>query len=278
MMEEPPCSAPAFPSFSCLPLELREQIWSEALPSVDAPALYFYRKWCLSPGPLTNDTEPESDQTTLHSRHETPRKVQLNAPSLSFVNHEARKVVARWMRDRRIINQGCPGGQGQIFVRGFEPGLDIVCVAPSKWLEFLTELYDRYFAPNLLTQHRTIHSMDLRYLALCHTLPTRDLSPIPGIYYILNQLEVLIIVLNMPVSAARTKTQPNDSYRLTIIQGWGLHWNPQTGDFEPESDQPLGDQKIYGLFERAVTGLQSTLNNIDQSIRQLEIRAAYIPQ
>ncbi|CAG9983081.1 unnamed protein product [Clonostachys byssicola] len=275
-MDEPSYSAPAFPSFSRLPLELREQIWSEALPSADVPALFFYRKWCLSPGPLTSDTEPESDQTTLYSRHETPRRFQLNAPSLSFVNHEAREAVARWMRDHRVSNQGCQGGQDQIFVRDFDPAIDIVCVAPSEWFEFLTELYDRSFAPNLLARHRTAHSMDIKYLALCHTLPTRDLSPIPGMYYMLSQIEVLIIVLNMPTSAEGAKTQPNDAYRLKTIQGWGLHWNPQTGDFEPESHEPLGDQKLRGLFESAVTGLRSTLNNINQSIRHLKIRAAYI--
>ncbi|CAH0027601.1 unnamed protein product [Clonostachys rhizophaga] len=275
-MDEPSGCPQAFPLFPRLPLELREQIWSEALPSADEPALYFYRKWCLSPGPLSNGAEPESEQTTLHSRHETPRNIPLNAPALPFVNHEAREIVARWMRDHRAINRGCRDGQDQIFVRDFDPALDIVCVAPSKWLEFLTELYDRSFAPNLLAGHRTTHSMDNKYFALCHTLPSRDLSPIPGIFYMLNQIEVLIIVLNMPVSAEGAKTQTNDSYTPKTFQEWGLHWNPQTRDFVPESHHILGDQKLRGLFERAVTGLRNTLNNIDQSIRQLEIRAAYI--
>ncbi|VUC35014.1 unnamed protein product [Clonostachys rosea] len=269
-------SPPAFPLFSKLPLELREQIWYEALPSAGAPALYFYRKWCLGPGSTTSDDELESDHTTAHPAYATPRNVQLDAPSLSLVSHEARRTLVRWMRDHRAVNRGCRGGQNQIFVRDFDSSLDIVCVPSNKWLEFLVELFDRRFLPNRMQV--TVESMDIKNLALSHILLDHDLSQILAVNDILSQIEVLIVVLNMPVSAQGLLTPLDDSWRLKPISGWELHWNPQTFNFEPENHRHVCSQKDRELFEAAVTGIQKTLINVGKSITQLEIRAAYISQ
>jgi hypothetical protein len=91
-----------FPLFSVLPLELREQIWRDALPKPAGPALYFYRgRGCWVPRPLT-ESDPGykagADRQAFEFRTDRlGHDNQFDLP-LVFVNREARRVALAWLR------------------------------------------------------------------------------------------------------------------------------------------------------------------------------------
>lgn len=101
-----PGDHPSFGKFSHLPLELRDQIWEEALPSITTTlALYFYRKsgfW--QPFDLSKDDEgyrEGGDNVGLRFRTDLVDSLDYQmhplAVSLLWVNREARRVALKWM-------------------------------------------------------------------------------------------------------------------------------------------------------------------------------------
>ena len=142
-------SAVSFPLFSCLPLELRLQIWRDALPHIIRPAIHFFQKGCWDRqlSPPNNEFKYGLGLLDIF---------QFEMP-VFFVNREARDVVWAWIRkhgiktraheDRRSILV-CPPSPifvyppPPIFVCPFDPIRDVLYVALDKWDEFSSVPYD----------------------------------------------------------------------------------------------------------------------------------------
>jgi len=99
----------AFPLFSVLPFEMRDQIWRDALPKPAGPALYFYRgRGCWAAQKLTeSDPGYMAGNDGMRFEFGTDRLndgCQFDLPLVS-VNREARRVALAWLREQvsRIV-------------------------------------------------------------------------------------------------------------------------------------------------------------------------------
>ncbi|KAJ8070054.1 hypothetical protein OCU04_000453 [Sclerotinia nivalis] len=124
-----------FPRFMELALELRNQIWSDALPEKIDTALYLYTKgrwhplYLTSPDPY-NEYDHENDIFNLRVefRHDLLDQVQVHTP-LVFVNHEAREIATAWAHKQGFVVKENKGRS--VFGRPFNPESDVlyVCLA-----------------------------------------------------------------------------------------------------------------------------------------------------
>ncbi|CEJ82942.1 hypothetical protein VHEMI02981 [[Torrubiella] hemipterigena] len=93
-----------FPLFSRFPLEIRDLIWSHALPDRDAPAIFFYSQGFMKkfkkPYPPNHKLYPGS-HLYLRFCHELLDPVPVIVPLL-HVNADAARVVLRWAKKRNF--------------------------------------------------------------------------------------------------------------------------------------------------------------------------------
>lgn len=163
-----------FPLFSSLALELRNQIWRDALPNKVGPALYFYRKGCWCPRHLLQSDEeydPKNHELNLNFefRHDLLDVVQFKVP-LFFVNREARNIALAWVREHGIEIRARENRQSPVFVCPFNPIRDVLYIALDKWDEFLREPDDRCFQPDLLEQFINVKPADVTRIAVPEAL------------------------------------------------------------------------------------------------------------
>jgi len=163
-----------FPLFSSLALELRDQIWRDALPNEVGPALYFYRKGCWCPRHLLQSDEeydPENHEFNLNFefRHDLLNVVQFKVP-LFFVNREARNIALAWVREHGIEIRAREDRQSPVFVCPFNPIRDVLYIALDQWDEFLREPDDRCFQPDLLGPLINFKAADVTGIAVPEAL------------------------------------------------------------------------------------------------------------
>jgi len=149
---------PAFPLFSNLPPELRNQIWHEALPHDDdvQPALYFYKTGCWNSRMLVEEDEgympgQPGNNLTLEFRHDKLDLARVEVP-LAKANTEAQSIVLAWAREKGYCVRTERGGP--VILRAFDPYRDILYIAQSRWITFLDEPSERLFWPDLV--HKNI--------------------------------------------------------------------------------------------------------------------------
>lgn len=150
-MAETKITPPVSNQFTSLPLELREQIWREALPTVSGPALFTYRKGCwIVRDPTKGETGYEPgfpDHLELLFLHESLRKLYFDVP-IFFVNSEAREIATAWFRQQGFDNKAFPGSvslyeqSGCTLGRTFRPDRDILYVPSGELVYFHNEPMD----------------------------------------------------------------------------------------------------------------------------------------
>lgn len=170
----------SFPLFSSLPLELRDQIWRDALPDEVGPALYFYRKGCWCPRRLLQSDEeydPTNQELNLNFefRHDLLDVVQFELP-LFFVNREARNIALAWVREHGTEIRALEGRQSLVFVCPFNPIRDVLYIALDKWDDFLREPDDRCFQPDLLEQLISVKPADITRIAVSEALLRSEIA------------------------------------------------------------------------------------------------------
>ena len=177
-----------FPLFSSLALELREQIWRDALPNEVGPVLYLYRKgyWCPR-----EEYDPQNHETNLNFefRHDLLNVVQFEVP-LYFVNREARKIALAWVRTHGIEIRARKKRESPIFVCPFNPIRDVLYIPPNKWDEFLCEPDDRCSEPDLLERLLDVKTADVTRIAVPEMLFRSEIAAA------LAEMLVIIILLS----------------------------------------------------------------------------------
>lgn len=163
-----------FSLFSSLALELRDQIWRDALPDKVGPALYFYRKggWCprhLSQSDEEYDPQDHEFNLIFEFRHDFLDVVQVEVP-LFFVNREARNIALAWVREHGIEIRAREDRQSPVFVCPFNPTRDVLYIALDKWDEFFREPDDRCFQPDILGQLINSRAADVTRIAVPEAL------------------------------------------------------------------------------------------------------------
>jgi len=96
--------ATTFHPFPRLPLELRDQIWQDALPGASGPALYFYERRGYWRSRLLTESDHgyrpgEDDMALTFHPDSMDTHHQFEVP-LAFVNREARRAVLRWVHQQ----------------------------------------------------------------------------------------------------------------------------------------------------------------------------------
>ncbi|ESZ93674.1 hypothetical protein SBOR_5940 [Sclerotinia borealis F-4128] len=256
-----------FPQFMSLALELRNQIWQDALPKKFEPALYFYKKGCWQPLHITElDQDPEYDPENsehnlrLEFRHDL-LDGRVNTPLVS-VNHEARDIAVAWAHKHDLTikdNQGHP-----IFARPFNPERDVLYVSPSELEEFCLEATYRPFEPDMVNRNYSIRSF-VKNLAISEQTWREQI----GIDYLIEPLEafplrVLVIVIDAPPELQGVYNGLGIQPRWEVqTQGGEYMWALGEDQFRFHGSQYAGKEDLYRLTEDRGTRLAEELNAHD---------------
>ncbi|KAH7313596.1 hypothetical protein B0I35DRAFT_480273 [Stachybotrys elegans] len=166
-----------FPQFPRLPLELRQQIWLDAIAASyeESPVLFPYKKGCWCP--LGQDPSYE-ELIIFEFCDNLLDPVQVDA-ALAWVNHEAREVAMRWAHQRGLKMRGQDKSDPRsrksslpatpLLTRPYISSRDTLYVAAHQLDDFLREPYSRASAPDMRNTSYSATS-HLRSLAIPEAL------------------------------------------------------------------------------------------------------------
>lgn len=238
-------NTPTFFHFASLPVELRIQIWYEALPSKDEPALFLYRKECWQPRLLSDsDNEEGWDHEdwnlTVGFQHELLDPIQVDIP-LAFVNREARGVALPWIHSQRIELRFCQKRQHPVFARPFDPERDILYIGDSDG--FCVDPNARLFERDLV--HRTC-STDVKCsrIALPEKMLQTEADALPDLL-LWFRVKVLLILVDLSADlylGHNVKVQR--WWRVKESGGDGLAWDREHGRFDLRLGKNSGQDNV----------------------------------
>jgi len=268
-----------FPLFSTLAGELRNQIWSYALPDDIGLALYFFKKGCWCPGRRTAadcryDAENDEYNLVFEWRADLLDNIQFKMPMV-FVNREARGIALDWIREQGIKTLPGKKGQQPLYVRSFDQTRDALYVSLEKWIEFFSDPFETHWQrPELLNRQAQVDS-DLTRLALPERLLQRDnwancLSELFQYYFGLREL--LIVVGAQPnLQSVDNEKKVQQRWELESAQQGAFIWNDDRSDFDFEDGERVGDELLYRLIKNVINiALREVL--IKEHIHEFEIR------
>jgi hypothetical protein len=243
-----------FPLFSSLPSELRNQIWRDALPDKDGPALYLYKKGCWCPRPLSRPDElgdPANSENDLifEFRHDLLDDVQVEVPLVS-VSREARGIALAWVRGQGIKRRPREDRQYPVFVRSFDPTHDALYIALDKWDDFSGEPLVQPFELNLYEQFIS-HLTYLTRIAVPEALLSSEVVLLPEMFYYSCNLKVLFIIVDAPpdLQFAENDMTVQRRWEFESTQGGSFFWNSKRGRFDLGVSENIGDEALYRLLE-----------------------------
>ncbi|KAL4745202.1 hypothetical protein BDW72DRAFT_198873 [Aspergillus terricola var. indicus] len=165
--------------FLRLPLELRLQIWHDALPAGPPieSTVFSYRKGCWGPRHLTPgdpEYDPMHEELNLNFEfdHTLLDPIEIELP-LVHVNHEARSVALEWARKQNLQGRFTKRNSQLLFLRPFNADTDTIYVSRSQWHDFIREPMERPFEPDLIQRQLGCPGVPFSRLALddwilCH--------------------------------------------------------------------------------------------------------------
>lgn len=236
--------AAIFPLFSSLPLELRDQIWRDALPDENTIALYPYGRGCWRP--------------------------QVEIP-LVFVNRSARGIALDWVQKQDIEMRFCKDRQCHIFIRQFDLKRDAVYITPDKLYDCCTESLDRIQEPDLFDEIVSFVPA-LSHFAIPEALLQFKDNPLHEIFDDFMCLAVLFIIVNPQPDFGDNNIKVQQQWELESIPGKAFFWNQNHRAFDFEGGENIDDEALYRRIEEAIKGLIPTL--IQNRIHSFEIRPA----
>ena len=251
-------SSTTFPLFSSLPLELRDQIWRDALPEKLGPALYFYRKrgcWCprhLSKSEEGYDHENDGNNLNFEFRYDLLDDAEFEVP-LFFVNREARSTALAWIREQGIEIHPCEDRHYPVFVKAFDPTRDALYVPLDKWDDFFCEPVDRSFEPDIFEQLVDVKPGITR-IAVPEALLRSKLDTLQEIFQYFFQLERLFVVVGAQpdLQSADNDMKVQRRWEFESTQGDALIWDDSRGRFE-FGNLYIDDATLYGQLVKATT-------------------------
>ncbi|KAE8393752.1 hypothetical protein ETB97_008512 [Aspergillus alliaceus] len=262
-----------FTCFPCLPPELRQQIWREALPDNFSPALYPYKKgcWCPRQIPRSDPRWHELSHIDFEFRNDLLDHVQVKV-QLTFVNREARNVALSWAcKQPDIQMRFLEERQCQVFALPFKQERDALYVPLDKVHGFLVEPIDRSFEPDLLDQGCEVLPHVDR-VAVPEALLQIDPSAIPDMFLHYYWLEELIIIVGEQPEWEDDDVQVHRRWEFEDIQGKVLCWDGEHGRFEWRGENGIGDEAISRQLQDVGKQLYEPLTSNHTS--KFEIRAA----
>ncbi|KAH8888140.1 hypothetical protein GQ53DRAFT_749378 [Thozetella sp. PMI_491] len=275
MAERSATELATFSRFSSLPPELRNQIWGEALPARDGPALYFYKKGFWRPeAPPPSDGEQDREEILEYEfRHELLDRVQVDIP-LAFVNREARSIALVWLQEQGIETHFGDNRQRHVFMRPFDPVQDVLYVAHSKWADFCSEPYDRLFEPDLFERTVNTSSVDFTQIAIPEALLQSENDALSDMLEWFFNIRILYIIIGTEpgpiVGPDGREAYPR--WELAKTRGRSFYWQAQRFCFALGDGEPIAEDSSYKRIEEASRGLAERLAR--EHVPHFEIRPA----
>ena len=242
-------------AFSSLPLELRDQIWREAMPSKIGPALHFYRtgkEYWRPRRRLQSEEgyyhENEGLNLIFEFRYDLLDDVQFEVPLL-FVNREARHIALPWVREQRLQMRRREGRRYPVFVRPFELTRDALYVAPDNWIDLLMEPHDRAFQPDLVNRIMDVETAVTR-IALPEAVIHTQLTTLSEVFDYFHSVRVLLIVVNaeLDVQPADDDMKVQRRWEFDSVRGGAFFWNSERRRLEYSGGDFIGGEALYALI------------------------------
>ncbi|KAI0460072.1 hypothetical protein F5B21DRAFT_453137 [Xylaria acuta] len=267
-----------FPLFPRLPPELRNKIWHAALPHSMRPGLLPYRTGCWRPRWLLSseagfDPVNAENNLALEFCYSLLDKARIRVPMAS-ANADARGIAIAWAQEQSSHICCSLEGDHLVFLRSFDPDLDVVYVSPRQWEHFLSEPIDRGFEPDLVGKNIDVRP-GLERIGLSEALipDAKDsLSELFDYYY---DLRTLYIIMDAPSDLYLSSTENEATHGLI----WELDslqrvasWTGSDWEFHFACEDGQDDGKVRGLTEIASGGLREGL--LGMSVKTFEIHIA----
>lgn len=179
-----------------LPGELRTQIWVDAIPAQDEPAVFIYRAGCCS---MTRevcwDEEPEHI-LKFDYYYEIFSRVQCLDALLS-ASKESRAVTLDWLARQDTMARRPHAGNGHHIVRSFRPEFDILYLPLPCVVHFAVQLGDLLFQEENLEQRIGPQRTHLRRLAIPRAaFDNEDYEVLTEVAEYTEDLETLYVVVH----------------------------------------------------------------------------------
>lgn len=246
-------SLSVFPLFLSLPPELRNQIWHDALPEKDEPALFPYRKGCWCPRCISgsgNGYNPEYPADIyLEFRHDLLEPVQVEVP-LVFVNREARTIALAWVHNQGIEMRFREDKQCHVFVRPFDPAQDTLYITPDEVDDYYTETLIQPYEPGPNDRFMNTPCPSPTRIAVPEAQIQRDpVVLFEMIDWFYNLRELFIIVGRRPDLEEDMKMQRQ--WKLKSTHGRAYFWNRNHGGFDWSDSEDISDKALCRWMKKA---------------------------
>ncbi|KAI9159093.1 hypothetical protein HJFPF1_07101 [Paramyrothecium foliicola] len=258
-----------FSKFSKLPAELRNQIWWNALPVEDGPALFFYRKGCWCP--LGQDPEYQ-DLIIFEFCDNLLDRVQVEM-ALAHVNREARSIALTWAQTQGFKLFSHKPRQCPVFARSFDSSRDAMYIGENEWDSFDREPYERAYEPDLLN-HTTTTNSQLKRVAIPEAVFWNEIENLVDIFDWYCNVSFLFVVVNTPPEPEfnMKNTPPRPRWELEAVSEAGFVWDSQRREFNCGGDR-VGDDEWQQRFEEALKILADGL--VREGIQRFEVHPVF---
>lgn len=271
-------SSSTFPLFGDLPPELRTQIWREALPDNDKPAMFPYKEGCWNPRWLL-ESDPEYDPRCEHNvnlefRHDLLDHVEVDVP-LIFVNSEARAIALSWVRDQGLRMQFREDRRCHVPTRPFDPASDVLYVAEDRYFTFCVKQPDRMFEPDLLDVNVSTGT-DVTQMAAPEDCLRHDAAGVFDDFEMASFycVRVLFVVVNPQPNLEDGDIKGGRRWELESSEGNSFVWNHERGGFRSKGGRYIVDEALHMKMADATRALSHNVHR--EYVRRLEIRLARV--
>ncbi|KAB8296760.1 hypothetical protein EYC80_002177 [Monilinia laxa] len=239
-----------------LALELRNQIWSNALPEKIDSALYLYKKGCwhplyLKPSDPHEEYDHKNDNYNLcfEFRHDLLDQIQVHT-LLVFVNHDVREIAIAWAHKQGFFineNKGYP-----VFGRPFNPENDMLYIKPGDVYEFWTEPFSiPNEHPDLIGQQYSIRSF-VEKIAISEDTWQEELKAEPEDQF-MDELtltfpfKMLIVITATPseLRSANGNLEMRQHWELDSTRGGEFVLDAHDGTFQFHGSEYANKEDLY---------------------------------
>jgi hypothetical protein len=285
-------SSSIFHRFSDLPFELRSQIWIDALPDTDGPAIFLYKKGCWQPKRVPKPAEEQAaedvevtdvveateaveaaevvevveDDLCLEFRYELLSPVEIEV-QLAFVNHEARGVAQSWARGQGLEMRFCKDRNCHVFGRYFDQGRDTLYIPEDRWDDFCVEPVNRLFEPDLVDRSVTTCE-GISQFAVPQTMFPAKLESLQQLSLWWFRTEVLLVVVDLHPHIQMQHDDVKLLRRWKISNKQGRWDSTQPQEEDPEEMAYIGDEALFEHLKEVNPSLCERLPELnEQSFR-----------
>ncbi|TEY60587.1 hypothetical protein BOTCAL_0180g00230 [Botryotinia calthae] len=242
-------TATTFPRFMSLAIELRSQIWRDALPDNIEPALYQFKRGCWHPVFLSESdyqyrSWDEVENLRLQFFEEMLGNVQIKTPLVS-VNYEAREIAVNWAHEMGFFVQEIGGYP--IFSCPFDPEHDMLYIPPGQEISAKTEPVD-ILTEFELTDTPPCYRIDVENFAVAESTILKHNLPVLGNMFSYSPMQTLTIIIGSP---PKIRSAGNDSKlqeRWELRQEGEYDWSNTKEPLEFQGRKFPGKENLYRIL------------------------------